>query len=128
MRVLYRSQELAYDWLMAQNVIVQLTDDIDGGEANETVAFALNGKGYEIDLNSVNANKLREAFAPFIEKARVVTDSSPKSRSQRASGTPTLFSGLDAEEKSRFRKWAEMPTARRVSDAKVQSWIDAGKP
>ncbi|MGH7866182.1 MAG: histone-like nucleoid-structuring protein Lsr2 [Candidatus Dormibacteraceae bacterium] len=55
---------------MAQTVIVQLTDDIDGGEADETGVFALNGPTYEIDL-SANADKLRAALATFIEKARV---------------------------------------------------------
>ena len=29
---------------MAKTVIVKLTDDIDGGDADETVRFALDGK------------------------------------------------------------------------------------
>jgi hypothetical protein len=118
---------------MAQTVIVQLTDDIDGGEAVETIGFALNGKTYEIDVNAENARRLREAFAPFIEKARKtgLGDSSSRTRpSDKLSGTSskTLFSGLEAEEKDRFRAWAKMPTARRVSDTKVQEWIDDGRP
>jgi hypothetical protein len=118
---------------MAQTVIVQLTDDIDGGEADETVTFALNGRTYEIDLSTKNADRLREAFAPFIEKARKSGrgESGPKARpSEKAAGSTskTLFSQLDADEKDRFRKWANMPTARRVSDAKVQEWIEAGRP
>ena len=40
---------------MAQTVIVKLTDDIDGGEADETISFALNGENYEIDLSAKNA-------------------------------------------------------------------------
>ena len=36
---------------MAQRVVVTLFDDIDGGEAAETVTFGLDGKSYEIDLN-----------------------------------------------------------------------------
>jgi len=117
---------------MAQNYIVQLTDDIEGGEADETISFALNGKSYEIDLNAKNAEKLREAFAPFIEKARMAERASSGTRARRSSSAgdrpKTLFSELDAEEKDRFRKWADMPTARRVSDTKVQAWIDAGRP
>ena len=36
---------------MAQKVVVTLFDDIDGSEAAETIAFGLDGKSYEIDLN-----------------------------------------------------------------------------
>ncbi len=36
---------------MAQKVQVVLIDDIDGGDADETVTFALDGVTYEIDLN-----------------------------------------------------------------------------
>ncbi|QES42485.1 MULTISPECIES: Lsr2 family protein [Streptomyces] len=55
---------------MAQRVVVTLFDDIDGGEAAETVAFALDGTSYEIDLNQTNAEKLRGALAPYLEAAR----------------------------------------------------------
>lgn len=55
---------------MAQRVVVSLSDDIDGGEASETVAFGLDGKSYEIDLNDANAKKLRGALAPFVEAGR----------------------------------------------------------
>ena len=44
---------------MAQKVQVLLVDDLDGGEADETVTFALDGKTYEIDLTTANADKLR---------------------------------------------------------------------
>jgi hypothetical protein len=42
---------------MAQKVQVLLVDDLDGGEATETVAFSLDGTTYEIDLSSDNATK-----------------------------------------------------------------------
>jgi hypothetical protein len=29
---------------MAQTVVIKLTDDIEGGDADETVTFALNGQ------------------------------------------------------------------------------------
>src|SRR4051812_41204704 len=50
--------------LMAQRVEVVLIDDVDGGEAAETVAFALDGANYEIDLSEENAAKLRDGLAP----------------------------------------------------------------
>ncbi|MGW5736507.1 MULTISPECIES: histone-like nucleoid-structuring protein Lsr2 [Streptomyces] len=55
---------------MAQRVVVTLFDDIDGGEAAETIAFGLDGKSYEIDLNQTNAKKLRTALAPYLDVAR----------------------------------------------------------
>jgi hypothetical protein len=117
---------------MAQTVIVRLTDDLDEGDADETVSFALGEMSYEIDLSSKNAERLREAFAPFIEKARKSRDgSNSKARASNASGqasSKTLFSGLEGEEKKRFRTWAKMPTARRIGDTKVQEWIEAGRP
>ncbi|WP_306324924.1 histone-like nucleoid-structuring protein Lsr2 [Streptomyces venezuelae] len=55
---------------MAQRVVVTLSDDMDGGEAAETVAFGLDGKMYEIDLNAANAKKLRKALAPYLAAGR----------------------------------------------------------
>ncbi|MER6995197.1 Lsr2 family protein [Streptomyces sp. NPDC000410] len=55
---------------MAQRVVVTLFDDIDGGEAAETVTFGLDGKSYEIDLNPANAKKLRNALAPYMAAGR----------------------------------------------------------
>jgi hypothetical protein len=50
--------------------VVTLSDDIEGGEAAETVTFGLDGKIYEIDLNEANAKKLRGALAPYVEAGR----------------------------------------------------------
>ncbi|MFG2194903.1 Lsr2 family protein [Streptomyces sp. NPDC048639] len=55
---------------MAQRVVVTLSDDMDGGEAAETVTFGLDGRFYEIDLTSTNAKKLRGALAPYVEAGR----------------------------------------------------------
>ncbi|GAA2407174.1 Lsr2 family protein [Streptomyces glaucosporus] len=55
---------------MAQRVVVTLSDDIDGGEASETVSFGLDGKVYEIDLSQENAKKLRMSLAPYVRAGR----------------------------------------------------------
>ena len=55
---------------MAQQVQVILVDDTDGGPAEETVAFGLDGAEYEIDLSAKNAKNLRDALTPWKEKAR----------------------------------------------------------
>jgi hypothetical protein len=111
---------------MAQSTIVYLTDDLDGSDAEETIRFALDGKSYEIDLNKKNAAALRRAIKPYVEAGRSAGRQSVRGASR--SGSPTLFSQLDSTEKDRFRKWAKMPTARRIGDARVQDWIKAGRP
>ena len=116
---------------MAKTVIVRLTDDIDGGDADETVHFALDGRSYEIDVNAENAARLRGALKPFIEKGRARgtqgSRQAPRA-TRRAPAEETMYSRLADEEKARFRAWANMATARRISDARVQSWIAAGRP
>src|SRR4051794_6333983 len=55
---------------MAQRTIVHLVDDVTGGDADETVAFALDGQPYEIDLSAENAARLRDSLAEFVASAR----------------------------------------------------------
>ena len=123
---------LCHHLSMAKTVIVKLTDDMDGGDADETIEFALDGQSYEIDLSAANASKLRQALKPYIEKGRSSRGAGGRrARSPRPSGPPaedSLYSKLSSEEKARFRDWANMPTARRISDARVKSWSAAGKP
>jgi hypothetical protein len=55
---------------MAQKVNIILEDDLDGGDASETVAFGLDGRSYEIDLNAKNAKALRDALAKYVAAGR----------------------------------------------------------
>ncbi len=115
---------------MAKTVIVKLTDDLDGGDADETVRFSLDDKSYEIDLSAANATRLRETFRPFVDKARPVGARAASQARTPKSAAPaeTMYSKLTSDEKARFRAWAGMPDARRISDDRVTSWIAAGKP
>ena len=83
---------------MAQKVQIILEDDLDGGEADETVSFALDGTSYEIDLNESNASAMREALATYVGHARKVTGT----RSRRSSAKSTS-SGPSPKE---VREWA----------------------
>ena len=56
---------------MAEKIQVLLVDDIDGGEATETVNFGLDGVAYEIDLSSDNAKKLRKE--PLLANTSICT-------------------------------------------------------
>ena len=57
---------------MAQKVQVVLVDDLDGGTAQETVSFALDGVSYEIDLSAANAAALRDALSTWVGHGRRV--------------------------------------------------------
>ncbi len=78
---------------MAQRVHVVLEDDLDGGPADETVHFGLDGSAYEIDLSSGRAEQLRAAVALFVSSARPAGrgpgKSSRRSRSGASSGVNT---------------------------------------
>ncbi|MHA7277055.1 histone-like nucleoid-structuring protein Lsr2 [Arthrobacter sp. HLT1-21] len=55
---------------MAQKVKILLIDDIDGGEADETVRFGLDGVQYEIDLSKNHAKELRAVMSNYVSGAR----------------------------------------------------------
>ena len=55
---------------MAQKIQTLFIDDLDGGEAEVTVRFGLDGTEYEIDLNAEHAQALRDALARYIRAAR----------------------------------------------------------
>lgn len=58
---------------MAQKVVVELVDDLDGGAADQTVTFGLDGLQYEIDLSEDNAARLLDTLAEFVAAARQVS-------------------------------------------------------
>ena len=55
---------------MASRTITTLTDDIDGGDADETVTFSFKGTQYEIDLSKKNVDKMVKALQPYTSAAR----------------------------------------------------------
>jgi len=85
---------------VAQKIQVLLVDDLDGGEAEGTVRFGLDGVDYEIDLSAEHAEALRRALAPFIDAARRGPGAG---RQQGRGGQRAGASGLDTTE---VREWA----------------------
>ena len=71
---------------MAQKVTVALEDDLTGGPATETLRFAFDGTGYEIDLNAKNGTAFRKQLAPYVEHARK-TGRAPARRAGRAASS-----------------------------------------
>ena len=57
---------------MAQKITTLFIDDIDGGAAEGTVRFALDGTEYEIDLNAAHTEELRSALGKYVTHARKV--------------------------------------------------------
>ncbi|MET8509355.1 Lsr2 family protein [Streptomyces sp. NPDC004787] len=55
---------------MEQKVQDVLIDAIDGGEAQQTVEFSLDGTAFEIDLNDRNAEELRSILSVYLKAGR----------------------------------------------------------
>ncbi|MEU9076674.1 Lsr2 family protein [Kitasatospora sp. NPDC004745] len=91
---------------MAQRVQVILEDDLDGGSADETVTFALDGVAYEIDLKSANADKLRGLLAPYVEKGRKQSGRLAGAR-RPGRGTAPRPTGGGAPDTAKIRAWAK---------------------
>jgi hypothetical protein len=81
-----------------QKVDVQLEDDLTGGPADETLAFGVDGRDYEIDLNAKHAATFRRQLGAFVERARLV----PRHRWR---STPR--SAATRERSRQIRAWAE---------------------
>src|SRR5579859_5969889 len=71
---------------MVRKVSVVITDDLDGSQGAETVAFGLDGARYEIDLGPTNRDKLARAFAPFITAGRQTSRGGGRRGSRSATG------------------------------------------
>ncbi|MDQ4091939.1 MAG: Lsr2 family protein [Actinomycetota bacterium] len=74
---------------MAQKVVREFIDDIDGSAAERTFTFAVDGTTYEIDLSSENIAEFMSAIGGFIESARKVKTTS-NGRRQRGASTTDL--------------------------------------
>ena len=90
---------------MAQRVNIVLEDDIDGGDAVETVMFGLDGVTYEIDLSDKNAARLRDSLTKYVSSARRTTSRARRSSRRGSSGPST----------AQIREWARS-SGHEVSD------------
>ena len=87
---------------MARKTTIELTDDLDGGKAAETITFGLDGQTYTIDLNARNAKALRKAFAPYVASGRQAKAGKPsRGRSRRRTAGGSAASSRDVREWAR---------------------------
>ncbi|MET8908036.1 Lsr2 family protein [Micromonospora sp. NPDC004551] len=91
---------------MARKVITVLTDDLDGGKADRTVEFSLDGVAYTIDVSDENAGVLRKALDPYISAGRRIGRGPVEAgRAPRGASRPGT-SGMDREQNRAIREWA----------------------
>jgi type IV secretory pathway VirB9-like protein len=84
-----------------RKLVTQLVDDIDGGQADETVTFALDGRSYEIDLSEDNAATLRKALDEYVARARKANEAAkPKKAAASAAHR-------DPSQTRAIREWAQ---------------------
>jgi hypothetical protein len=88
---------------VAQKITTLFIDDIDGGAAEGTVRFALDGTEYEIDLNAKHSEELRSALGKYVSHARKV-GGAPR-RAGRAPGRASRTAG-SALNTTEIRSWA----------------------
>ena len=88
---------------MAQKIQTLFIDDIDGGAAEGTVRFALDGTEYEIDLNAKHSEELRSAIGKYVTHARKVGGSAR--RAGRTAGRTSRGAG-SALNTTEIRTWA----------------------
>jgi hypothetical protein len=100
---------------VAQQVKIILVDDIDGGTADETVRFSLDGSQYEIDLSEKNAKAFREAVKPYTDKGRKVT--------ARAAAGKSKPGPARNQEAAQIREWARANGYTISERGRVQSGI-----
>jgi hypothetical protein len=111
---------------MAKKTVVVRTDDFDGKELGrdegQTISISLDGAAYEIDLSDANAERLRDDFGKWLDKARRVSSG----RGRASSGNATR-----AYEAAAVRIWAEsngveVPARGRIPASVIDQFKAAG--
>ncbi len=91
---------------MAKQTVIQMTDDLDGSEATQSIEFSVRGKSYTIDLSDSNAADFDDALAPYIAAAEKSGGAQPARASARRAGAPRQRASGDVDPKQ-VRAWAE---------------------
>jgi len=114
---------------MAREVIEKLVDDLDGGEATETVTFALDGTSYELDLSKKNAAAFRKLFDRYVKVSR---RSSPAGVRRRKAAPSSNGSKPKRDyDITQLREWAgandvAVPARGRIPQSVVDQYKQAG--
>jgi Lsr2 len=113
---------------MAQKVLVQLVDDLDGTSSDDvtTVEFGLDGVMYEIDVNAANAERLRKAYEDYIASAR-------RTGGRLKRGTRPADKSSGNGEAGAIREWAlengyELAGRGRIPAHVIEAYKEAQQP
>jgi hypothetical protein len=103
---------------MAQKVVVELVDDLDGTTSEDitTVTFGLDGAAYEIDLTADNADRLRDGLADFVAAARRTGGRRSVGRPKRSAATAALATQSAASATSVRPATTNRETARAIRE------------
>ena len=112
-----------------KQTITQLIDDIDGGRAEETVLFAIDGTNYEIDLSRRNAARLRDLINGYTPYARAVRGGASSVVADGAERHP-LPPFVEVDNRA-VRAWAasngiELSTRGRIPASVIEQYRAAG--
>ena len=83
---------------MARREVIELLDDIDGGPAEGTMTFGVDGVSYEIDLSTDHQDELRQILQRWIGAGR----KTGRTRTAQASGRTRTGEPTAAQ----IREWA----------------------
>jgi hypothetical protein len=89
---------------MAKRTVHLLVDDLDGGEADETIMFGIDGVHYEIDLSTKNAARMREAIVRYTEAGTRIGRSTNAALRHTAGGNGSAT--VDRDQSRAIREWA----------------------
>lgn len=110
---------------MAQQVLVQLVDDLDGTHSEDvtTVLFGLDGVTYEIDLTEANADRLRGTLSVYVDAGR-------RTGGRIKRGTKTGSGQNGSGEAAQVREWAlengyELSGRGRIPSHVVEAYREA---
>lgn len=113
---------------MAQKVLVQFVDDLDGSSSDgvTTVQFGLDGVSYEIDLNASNAEQLRKSLADYVDAGR-------RTGGRLKAGSRPGGTAARSGEAGRVREWAlengyELSGRGRIPSHVVEAYQEAQRP
>jgi hypothetical protein len=113
---------------MARQVIHSLIDDLDGGPADESIRFGLDGIEFEIDLSKKNASAMRKTLNKYVEAARREPRPGP-GRGRRVGAVSRTR--VDRDQNAAIRDWAKrsgqpVSDRGRIPQAVVDAYHAAG--
>jgi len=106
---------------MATRTEIILTDDLDGGPAERTIRFALDGQDYEMELGAAHLAQLEDTLTRYIGAARPASNHARRRNGRRRPRTAP----------GRITLPAPPPPARpdvAARNAEIRAWAKAERP